>query len=67
MIHIIQEEVVSRTVKEVASELGVSGASISAKLKKKGVKKINGAYVIDEELYAWLLERKGKVGRPSKK
>ncbi len=56
-----------RTVKDVAAEFGVSVASVSAKLKKRGVKKIGGRYVIDENTYTWLLSRKGQVGRPVKK
>lgn len=53
-----------RTVKEVAEEFGVSVASISAKLKKKGLKKIAGMYQIDEDTYRWLKARRGQVGRP---
>ena len=56
-----------RTVKDVAAEFGVSVASVSAKLKKRGVKKIGGRYVIDENTYTWLLSRNGQVGRPVKK
>lgn len=55
-----------RTVKDVAAEFGVSVASISAKLKKKGIKKVGGRYVIDDKIYSWLLSRKGQVGRPVK-
>ncbi len=53
-----------RTVREVAEEFNVSVASISAKLKKKGLKKTAGLYRIDDETYEWLKSRKGKVGRP---
>lgn len=55
-----------RSVKDVAMEFGVSVASVSAKLKKKGVKKVGGRYVIDDKTYDWLLSRKGRVGRPAK-
>lgn len=55
-----------RTIKEVAKEFNVSGASISAKLKRKGVKKVSGKYLIDDDLYQWLIERKDQVGRPKK-
>lgn len=60
------EDFMVRTVKEVAAEFGVSVASVSAKLKKKGITKVGGRYVIDDKTYAWLLSRKGKVGRPQK-
>ena len=56
-----------RSVKDVAQEFGVSVASISAKLKKKGLKKMGGRYMIDDKTYEWLLSRKGQVGRPAKK
>lgn len=55
-----------RTIKEVAKEFNVSGASISAKLKRIGVKKVRGKYLIDDDLYQWLIERKDQVGRPKK-
>lgn len=53
-----------RTVREVSEEFGVSVTSISAKLKKKGLKKIAGLYWIDDATYEWLKSRRGKVGRP---
>ncbi len=53
-----------RTVRDIADEMGVSVASISAKLKKKGLKKTNGRYRVDEATYSWLKERRGKSGRP---
>lgn len=55
-----------RSVKDVAMEFGVSVASVSAKLKKRGVKKVGGRYLIDDNTYIWLLSRKGQVGRPKK-
>ena len=58
------EEKGFRTVRDVADEMGVSVASVAAKLKKNGLKKKNGRYRVDEETYLWLQYRKGKSGRP---